>query len=192
MPGVPIGLRDLHYALLTNDEVDPTPAINYEVPERIIGAVQANINPNPSSESLFADDGPMETATTLGQITLELITADLPLDVQATLLGHDYDAANGILIRKAEDIAPWVAVGFRSLKSNGNYRYTWLTKGRFSVPELNHETKTDSINFQTPTINGSFVKREADDVYIFQGDENDTNFEPGTWFTAGVLETIRS
>ena len=58
------------------------------------------------------------------------------------------------------DVPPWVAIGFRTLKSNGNYRYVWLYKGRFSDPEDNNETKADSINFQSDTIKGQFVKLE--------------------------------
>jgi len=56
------------------------------------------------------------------------------------------------------DTPPWVAIGFRTLKSNGKYRYVWLYKGRFSDPEDNNETKADSINFQSDTIRGQFVK----------------------------------
>jgi len=112
-------------------------------------------------ETLFAEDGPYETATTKGQITLEINVADLPLDVQAAWLGHSKEG--GVLKRCASDIPPWLAIGFRSLKSNGKYRYTWLNKGKFSLPEQANETRGDSVNFQTPTIQGSFVKRDCDD-----------------------------
>ena len=53
---------------------------------------------------------------------------------------------------------PYVAIGFRSMKSNGSYRYVWLYKGKFIDPEDNNETKGDSINFQSETISGQFVK----------------------------------
>lgn len=167
MPGVIVGLRDLHYALLQQDD---NSGVAYSAPVKITGAVQANINPNASVETLFADDGPMETAASTGQISLEMIAADFPLDVQAVLLGHTIE--NGRLKRKAGDVPPWVAIGFKSLKSNGKYRFVWLLKGKFQQPEQNHETKGDSINFQTPTLVGSFVKRDYDDEWIHQSDED--------------------
>lgn len=167
-----VGLRNLCYALLTTDSITGT--IAYETPVRIVGAIKANINPNGSSETLFADDGPMETATALGKIDLELETADLPLDVQAILLGHT--RTGGVTTRKAGDVPPWLAVGFKSIKSNGKYRYVWLYKGKFLLPELNHETKKEGIAFQTPTIKGTFVKRDADDAWIKQTDEDDTDY----------------
>ncbi len=182
MPGVLVGLKDLYYALL---EQDNTSGVAYGTPAKITGAIQANINPNPSMETLFADDGPMETAATMGQIELELVAADIPLDVQATLLGHTLTGA--ILKRKAGDVPPWVAIGFRALKSNGKYRYTWLLKGKFSQPEQSHETRGDTVNFQTPTITGNFVKRDYDDERIHQTDEDLTDYVTTigqNWFTA--------
>lgn len=178
-----IGLKNLVVApLLTDDAV--TGIATYEEVMKFPGAISANINPNASNETLFADDGPFDTASTIGQISLELNVADLDLEQQAFLLGHTL-TAEGVLIRKGADTPPWVAVGFKSLKSNGKYRYTWLAKGKFSLPEQNNETKGDSVNFQTPTISGSFVKREADDEWERHIDEDTTGFTPEqatSWF----------
>jgi len=182
MDGVVIGLKELHYALLTTDT---EATILYATPVKIAGAIQANINPNAANETLFADDGPMETASSLGQIELELIAADIPLDIQAALLGHTI-SAKGVLRRSAGDIPPWVAIGFQTLKSNGKYRFVWLLKGKFTQPERKHETRGDKVNFQTPTIKGNFVKRDHDDDWILETDEDTTGYTEsiGTgWFT---------
>lgn len=182
MPGVQIGLKDLYYALLTSDVLG---SIIYASPVRIVGAITADVNPNASIETLFADDGPMETASTLGQITLDLTAADVPMDMQAVLLGHTI--VGGVLLRKGSDIPPWLAIGFRSLKSNGHYRYTWLAKGKFAAPEQKHATKADKVAFQPPTLKGNFVKRDADDVWQKTADEDSTNYiaSIGTnWFTS--------
>ena len=53
-----IGLRDLYIAILTNDSPESTV---YAEPVRVVGAITANINPNSSSSTLFADDGPMDS-----------------------------------------------------------------------------------------------------------------------------------
>ena len=116
-----------------------------------------NINPNGSLETLFGDDGPMETASTLGKIEVEIQKNALTSTNKADFLGHSIDA-NGGVIYGDSDVSPWVAIGFRTIKSNGKYRYVWLYKGRFTEPEDSNETKGDSINFQTDTISGQFVK----------------------------------
>jgi phi13 family phage major tail protein len=180
--GVQIGLSNVVVAELLTDEIG-SPA-TYEAPVRIPGAMTANVNPNTSTETLFADDGPYETATTIGGITLSLNVADLDLATQAKLFGHTM-TAEGVLIRKSGDTPPWVAVGFKSLKSNGKYRYTWLAKGKFGLPEQNNETKGDSVSFQTPTTEGSFVKRETDDEWERHIDEDTAAFTPEqatNWF----------
>jgi len=180
---VQVGLKDLYYALLNTDPVGGTPT--YAAPVRIVGAIKASINPNTSSETLYADDGPSETATTLGKIDLELNVVDVDLDTQATLLGHTL--AGGVLIRKSADTPPYVAIGFRTLKSNGKYRYTWLAKGKFELSEQANETKGESVNFQTPTLKGSFVKRDADDEWERHIDEDHVDYIAAmgsAWFTS--------
>lgn len=176
-----IGLRDVHYALLIDDPISGE--AEYEDAVKVVGAITANINPNASSATLFYDDGPGDTAATMGEISLELNLADLPLDVQAIWLGHTFE--NGILKRKGTDVPPWLAIGFRTLKSNGAYRYMWLCKGKFAIPEESYQTKGDSIEFSTPTITGSFVKRDCDDEWQRVTDEDAEDFDPAyttTWF----------
>lgn len=180
--GVAIGLSQLVIAELISDPEDGGKA-TYEAPERIPGAITANINPNSSNETLFADDGPYDTASTLGQIALEMNVADLPLHMQAKLFGHTLE--NGVLIRKGADTPPWVAVGFRSLKSNGSYRYTWLAKGKFALNEQTNATRGDSVEFNTPTVSGSFVKRDCDDEWERHTDtdaEGFTEAMAANWF----------
>lgn len=179
-----IGLRDVHYAILTRDDAT---GVAYETPVRIAGAISANVNPNTSSATLFADDGPYDSATTMGEIELELNMADIPAAVQAALLGHTY--AQGMVVKKASDQPPYVAIAYRSLKSNGAYRYTWLYKGKFADGEENNQTKGDSIEWQTPTITGSFLKRDFDDAWQNSADSDDPNANSATianWFNSVV------
>ena len=151
-----IGCDNLVYALMTKEET-VTEAPQYGEVISAPGVMHVNINPNASQETLFADDGPMESSTTLGKIDVEIQKNELTPKNKADLLGHTIDA-NGGLVYGDSDVAPYVAIGFRSLKSNGKYRYVWLYKGKFVDPEDNNETKGDSINFQTDTIKGQFVK----------------------------------
>lgn len=151
-----IGCDNLVYATMTTEDTITTPPEYGEV-VKAPGVISVNINPNGAQETLFADDGPMDTAATLGKIDVAINKAELTSKNKADLLGHSIDSNGGVLYGDS-DIAPWTAIGFRTLKSNGNYRYVWLYKGKFTEPEDNNETKGDSINFQTDTINGQFMK----------------------------------
>ena len=181
--GVPIGLKDLHYARLTEDS---SKTISYDSPVKIAGAISARISPAVNAATLYADDGPDEIVSSLGEITVEIVAKDVPLSVQAVLLGHTI-GDDKVMVKKATDAAPYVAIGFKSLKSNGKYRYVWLYKGKFQLQEQEYKTKEDPPEFQTPTLVGTFVKRIKDSRWQSVGDEDATGFTQGkTWFSAVV------
>lgn len=152
-----IGCDNLVYALMTTEDTASAAPV-YATVKAALGVISVNINPNASQETLFADDGPMDTATTLGKVDVEINKAELTTENKADLLGHQVDS-NGGIVYGDSDVPPWVAIGFRTLKSNGNYRYVWLLKGKFTDPEDNNETKGDSINFQTDTIKGQLIAK---------------------------------
>ncbi len=151
-----IGCDNLHYAIMTTEDT-ATSAPVYTEPKPAPGVMHININPNASLATAFFDDGPGDTASTLGNIDVEIQKNALTTENKADLLGHTIDSNGGVAYAD-DDTPPFVAIGFRTLKSNGKYRYVWLYKGRFADPEDNNETKADSINFQSDTISGQFVK----------------------------------
>lgn len=193
-----IGCDNLVYApMTTEDTADAAPQYGDVV--KAPGVMSVKINPNGSIETLFADDGPMETASTLGKIDVEIQKNALTSQNKADLLGHTIDAKGGVIYGD-NDIAPWVAVGFRTLKSNGKYRYVWLYKGKFSEPEDSNETKGDSISFQSDTIKGQFAKLNyaykvgGKDTrpWKYEMDQEDENADAtviSTWFDAPVFPT---
>ena len=194
-----IGCDNLVYAPMTTEDTATTPPTYGEVTSAI-GVMSLNINPNGAQETLFADDGPMETASTLGRIEVEIQKNELTTQNKADLLGHQIDG-NGALVYGDSDIAPWMAIGFRTLKSNGNYRHVWLYKGKFTEPEDANETKGDSINFQSDTISGQFTrlnyaytingKKVRPWKYELDQDHKGHKAEVvDTWFDAPVMPTV--
>lgn len=182
MAGVQVGLNSLYYAVLTSD----TPlGATYNSPVAIAGAINAKISPKSNTETLYCDDGPDETVTSLGEIDVEFETKDIDLNTQAVLLGHS--VTGGVLVKKSTDTAPYVALGFKSKKSNGSYRYVWLYKGKFALQEQEYQTAEDKPKFQTPKIKGTFIKRTFDNAWQKIGDEDHPDWAVSTginWFTA--------
>ncbi|MEN6349337.1 MAG: major tail protein [Syntrophomonas sp.] len=182
MPGVQVGLNSLYYAILSADTVA---GVSYGAPVAIAGAINAKISPKSNTETLYCDDGPDETATALGEIDVEFEAKDLDLDTQAALLGHT--VTGGVLVKKSTDVAPYVALGFKSKKSNGSYRFVWLYKGKFALQDQDYATQEDKPKFQTPKIKGTFIKRTYDDAWQKVGDEDHADWVTGTgtaWFSA--------
>ena len=185
--GVAIGLTNLHYAEMLTDDAEAG-TFSYAAPVRIAGAITANFSPNAANDTLFADDGPYESAYTLGAMSLELNIADLTPQHRAFLLGETYEG--GVVKSSAEAIPPYVAIGMSVKKSNGADRLIWYLKGKFSPPDENNQTKSDSINWNTPTITGNFLKRDADNLWRIAVDTDDPNVDATTkanWFTANSI-----
>lgn len=178
---VQIGVDKLYYAICTQDD---SVGVAYQAPVAIPGAIKVGIDPAGSVEVLYADDGPAEAASVVGAIKVSLNTKDLDLPTQAALLGHT--VTGGVMVQKTTDQPPDVAILFRSRKSNGKYRYVKLLKGKFTVPKTDYETKEEKAKFQTPTIEGTFLRREYDQAYKSVGDEDHVDWVAATgtgWFT---------
>ncbi|MFR1377887.1 MAG: major tail protein [Clostridium neonatale] len=179
----PVGVENLVYAIL-NDET----TTDYETPTFISPAINVKINPKSNSDTLYADNRAVETVSSLGEVEVEIETQDLPLEIQSALLGHNLDAETKVMCYEANDIAPYVALGFKVKKANGKYRYAWLLKGKFSEPEEEHSTQEDKTKFQTPKLKGTFLTR-ADGRWKYTADE-DSGFKSGsTWFTQVYEQT---
>lgn len=186
MSGITVGLRNLHVATLTSD--DATAAV-YATPEKLARAIEATITPSVNSTTLYADDGAAATTSALGEVEVEINIDALPTAMQAKLLGHTVNA-DGVLVKKSSDVAPYIALGFSSANDDGTEKYVWLLKGKFQLPEQTFRTKGSEVEYQTPTIQARFVKRDFDSAWQFQVDSGDTGVNAATitnWFTADVL-----
>ena len=131
--------------------------LEYGEPMALPGLMSIGINPNMESATAFYDNGPGESASTLGSIEVTITKSALGPKESATLLGHAMDD-KGMVIYGANDTPVEGALGFRTIRSNGTYQYCWLLKGIFTDPNEETETKGDSINFQSDELSGSFAK----------------------------------
>lgn len=180
MAGVRIGMDNIYYAIMTDEEAE-----TYDTPKRIPGAITATVTPTTNSATLYADDQADEVANSLGDIEIEINPKDLTPEILADILGAAIDD-NGALVQAATDNAPYVALGWRSRKSNGKYRYYWYYKGKFQPNEEEFQTKEDTPTFQTPTISGLFVPRRKDNCWKTSVDEDATGVPASVitgWFT---------
>ena len=88
-----------------------------------------------------------------------------------------------MLIEKATDVPPHLAIGFKSLKSNGKYRYVWLLKGMAQSVIEEYATKKDSVDVKTPKTKFIFMSRVNDDKLKNTADEDSEDFTGAlNWF----------
>ena len=155
-----IGLDNIVYAKITEDangnEV-------YGTPKKLAKAMSSDISVSSDGTVLYADDGADLSLNYFTSGTLKLGVNKLTNAVLADLLGQRIDS-NGAIISSGEDQAPPVAIGFRSLKAKGGYRYTWLYRVQFGIPGESLKTKGEKIEIQTPTIEGTISRRNKPDA----------------------------
>lgn len=172
-----IGLRDLYRAPITTGADGRE---EYGTPVRMAKAISAELSVETAEAILYADDGADEVVKEFvsGELTLnvnDLLPADL-----AALLGQTQDA-DGVLYASDTDEAPYTAIGFRARKAGGEYKYIWLYKVKFAIPDENYKTKGDSIEFTTPEIVGQFIKRD-DGLWKAEHVAKPTDKTAADWF----------
>lgn len=182
-----IGLDKLFYSKITEGENgDET----YATPVALAKAMTAELSVELAEATLYADDGAAEVVKEFQSGTLTLGVDDIGKSVAEDLTGAVIDE-NGVLISASEDGGAPVAIGFRAKKANGKYRYFWLYRVIFGIPATNLTTKGDSIEFSTPTIEGTVMRRNKLDgknehPWKAEVNEDDTAVEASVisgWYT---------
>ena len=181
-----IGLDKLYYAKITEDEEGNE---TYAAPVQLAKAMTADLSVELAEATLYADDGAAEIVKEFKSGTLSLGVDDIGAGAASDLTGATIDA-NGVVVATAEDGGIPVAVGFRAKKSNGKYKYFWLYRVVFGIPATALATKGDSITFNTPTIEGTILRRNKVDaknrhpwkVEATEGDTAVTNETITNWY----------
>lgn len=174
-----IGLERLTVATITKDEATGT---TYAKPVKLERSITAKISPKTSSEKLYSDDAVEDILNNFDSCDVEIELNQLTIASRALLQGSK--VVDGMLIENKDDIAPDLALGFRSKKSNGKYRYIWLLKGKFEHTEDEYETIGEKPTPKTNSLKGSFYAR-ADGNWRVMEDEDteDANAETlKAWF----------
>lgn len=180
---MPIGMKDLYYATLLEDTAGKV--ASYAAPKLLAGAVSANLNPNGSITPFFSDDGPSAIVTSQGLTELELGIDALEKAVAAEIFGWRIDK-NGVLIEGDSTNQPYIALGWRSETTDGGYKYVWLYKGKIKPPGEEYQTKGESVEIKSGSLNASFIKRDSDGEKKITVHSNDEDLKPGVivdWFT---------
>lgn len=183
---LPIGLDNVHIAILTKDETD---GATYEKPEYLARSIKATVAPILATGVLESDDEVEYDESAIIGYTVTIEASQLDDYMRAKLFGHRIDKSGGVVV-SASDTAPEVALLFRTLLSNRkDYKYTVFYKGKFAPPEESYETKKkEGITYSVEgAISGNFYTRTSDGVakYTVRTDSTAAGAKTKTaaWFT---------
>lgn len=171
-----IGLKYPVATLITQETWGnaPTYGTGFVIGKAITAEKSIESNDNP----LYGDDSIAENDTSFSKGSIKLGVTEFgtdrisSLEIQAKLLGHEIVTESGVkVLRRAGGTAsPNIGFGYYKTKKHNGSRYyeaTWLYKVQFKTPSESTNTKGESIEWQTPEIEGTIMKVEGfnDDAY---------------------------
>ena len=181
-----VGLKNVVIAPLTEDT---DTSHTYGELQLVAGAIEATITPdNTDPDIQYADDIEFDVLYPDPELTFSTSMADVPLAIQEMIFGNQIDD-NGVLVRTASDRPPYFAVGFKSEKSDGAFRYVWLYKVRAKPMTESYKTKEGkTITRQKGSVEWTAIKRTHDGRYQAVADEGQNGFDASK--AATFLETV--
>ena len=155
------GILDIYFALMaTSDSSAARPTYNaYQVMGKTI---EATITPQYKEGNVYASNVATRSERRVDRYTVSLNLDKIPYAVRQVLLGR-YQDSNGVQIIKGGQAAPFVALAFALTLDDGSKELWTLYKGKFAEPTQTGHTDSDTMTYQHPTIEATFVRREFDD-----------------------------
>ena len=155
------GILDIYFALMTVED-SAAAAPTYGAYQVMGKTIQATITPNYKECKVYASNVATRSEKRIDSYTVSLNLDKIPYAVRQILLGRFVDD-NGVQIIKGGQAAPNVAIAFALTLDDGSKELWTMYKGKFAEPAQNGQTDSDTMTYQHPTIEATFVRREWDD-----------------------------
>ena len=151
-----IGLTNFWYSKLT-EAADGTPS--FDGAHSFGKAVSCSVSITNNSAELYADDALAESDTSFQSGKVTLGVDDDREATFADILGHSI-TEDGEVTYNTNDVAPWIALARIVTKMVNNvtlYKVKVLYKVKFAEPSEDENTKGESVEFATPSIEGKIA-----------------------------------
>lgn len=133
-------------------------AVTYGTGKVLGRMISANISWTRNDNPLYADDAIAENDNGVTGGTIELNIDDISDEGRVYVLGEtEVTVTNGKEYETTEAPAPYVGLGFLRVKRKAgvtSYIAEWVHKVQFGMDSEEAQTKGESIEWQTPTLNG--------------------------------------
>ena len=184
------GILDIYVALMTGAD-SPSARPTYGAYDVLGKTIEAQITPNYKEGKVYASNVATRNEKRVDSYTVSLNLDKIPYAMREKVLGRFKDA-NGVQIVKGTQQAPYVAIAFALTLDDGSLELWTLYKGKFSEPGQTGHTDSDSMTYQHPTIEATFIRREYDDnlaAIAATADQNVMETVKAGWFTQ-VYEAV--
>lgn len=156
------GVLDVYAAMMKNSDT-ATGAPTYETPEVLAKSIEVTISPSYREGKLSASNVTVRSLKRVDTYTVKLNVDKIPYKMMGKMMGRTLDG-NGVQVITGSANAPYMAIGFACTLDDGTKEYWWMYKGSFAEISKSAKTDGDKLNYQTPTIEGTFIRRQDNDA----------------------------
>lgn len=150
---------------------------------KLTGAQNLTKDVQTSENNIYADDELFDKITDFTSENLELTLAQLPLDMEAKLLGAKEEEDDpGVYNFGKDDVAPEYALVYAGLKGDGTFRMFKHPVVKVNKIKVDMKSKDESGDIQPYVLSITSMARKCDGRYRIVKDSADENI---TW-----LDTI--
>lgn len=180
-----INVARLVYCLLLTDTAEGT---TYGPVKPFGKAMQIQLTPQVATGTLYGDGNKEEDVGMLKGIAVAVDTNKVFAETRAEIMGNTI--VDGIVIEKAGDQPPDIAVGYEVEQLGGTKEQVWLLKGKAQPGNQTIQQSTDNLNFSTDSTTINFIPRESDSQIRFFGDTANTDYtaaQAAAFFESGPV-----
>ena len=132
-------------------------------------AVSVNLTPTWAEGQNYGDDMQVDSDSEFVSAALALGTTNVPAPFHNTMFGNTVSQDGKTITHNKDDEPPFVGTGFIGVEKVDNVRSfvaSFLPKVKFREPDSTLNTKTNSITYSNPTVNGTVFTEDNGDWKI--------------------------
>lgn len=185
---VHFGLKNVHYATVTETTTEGVTTTTYGAPVAMPGAVGISLDPNQEQGDFYADDGVFYITQNDAKYEGDLEIADIPVQFMKDIFG-DVEDNNGVLFETTDNPIKYFALMFETTGDAGGHR-TLFYKCSATRPAVGAQTKEESVEVQTKTLSIKAVPRvdldtiSGEKKHLTQANVPEGASAYANWFTA--------
>lgn len=130
---------------------------------RISPAVRVSVNLTKAEGKDYGDDIVVDSESSVTGGTVEVELNHDESEIHTYLLGHEEDTSTHEIDFNVNDTPDPVGMGFlqpASMAGGTKWIGVWINEVKFSDPNEEANTKTDSVNFQHTTLSGEMIVQD--------------------------------
>ena len=150
------GLTDFYYGTTKSDDT----GITEIEAERVKFLQNINISTGQTIEKAYGDNGVAEMAMSTDATQLTTQFHKLPIEDRTIIYGWETSGEMHGLPESPNP--PYISCMFTRTSEDGSAEHIGFSKGKFTMADVESETKGDSVTFGNDSTEGEFMARDVD------------------------------